>query len=92
MQRSDGDQSNPWTLIQRRDSFDCPYYTVRSDTVTFLGRETLSYYPIHMKNSASPLFPSIMKVQRRSLANTDMSLIASRGKSLEVAASATCRL
>jgi hypothetical protein len=26
MQRSDGDQSNPWTLIQRQDSFDCPYY------------------------------------------------------------------
>jgi 8-oxo-dGTP pyrophosphatase MutT (NUDIX family) len=57
MQRSDGDQSNPWTLIQRRGSFDCPYYTVRSDTVTFLGRETLSYYPIHMKNFGVAVVP-----------------------------------
>jgi 8-oxo-dGTP pyrophosphatase MutT (NUDIX family) len=57
MQRSDGDQSNPWTLIQRSDSFDCPYYTVRSDVVTLLGGEQVSYYPIHWKNFGIAVVP-----------------------------------
>jgi 8-oxo-dGTP pyrophosphatase MutT (NUDIX family) len=57
MRRSDGEQSNPWTLIQRRDSFDCPYYTVRSDIVTLLGGEQVPYYTIHMKNFGVAVVP-----------------------------------
>ena len=57
MQQTDGNQPNPWTLIQKNDKFDCPYFTVHSDTVTHRGGKQRSYNHIHMKNFGVAVVP-----------------------------------
>jgi 8-oxo-dGTP pyrophosphatase MutT (NUDIX family) len=57
MQRTDNNQPNPWSLIQRNAKFDCPYFTVHSDTVTHRGRKQRSYNHIHKKNFGIAVVP-----------------------------------
>ena len=57
MQRSDNNQPNPWSLIQRNPKFDCPYFTAHSDTVTHRGGKQRPYNHIHMKNFGIAVVP-----------------------------------
>jgi 8-oxo-dGTP pyrophosphatase MutT (NUDIX family) len=57
MQQTDDNQPNPWTLIQKNDKFDCPYFTVHSDTVTHRGGKQRSYNHIHMKHFGVAVVP-----------------------------------
>lgn len=46
-----GDQANPWTLLQKAESFACSFFSVRSDTVTHGARLPRVYNSVRM---ASP--------------------------------------
>lgn len=51
------DQSNPWSFVRREKEFDCPYFTVHSDTVTHLGGDHRQYNHIGMKNVGIAVVP-----------------------------------
>jgi 8-oxo-dGTP pyrophosphatase MutT (NUDIX family) len=51
------DKTNPWALVGREEKYDCPYFTVHSDTVTHLGGDHRQYSHIHMKNFGIAVVP-----------------------------------
>jgi 8-oxo-dGTP pyrophosphatase MutT (NUDIX family) len=55
--KSSTDQINPWALVTREETFDCPYFAVRRDTVTHLGGDHRLYHHIHMKNFGIAVVP-----------------------------------
>ena len=57
MANSASNETNPWVLIRRKEKFDCPYFTVRSDIVTHLGGEQRLYNHIHKKNFGIAVVP-----------------------------------
>lgn len=51
------DQTNPWAFVSREETFDCPYFAVRRDTVAHLGGDHRPYHHIHMKNFGIAVVP-----------------------------------
>jgi 8-oxo-dGTP pyrophosphatase MutT (NUDIX family) len=50
-------KKNPWSTSERNRVFDCPYFSVRVDTVSLSGRTERSYNSIRMKKSGVTVVP-----------------------------------
>jgi 8-oxo-dGTP pyrophosphatase MutT (NUDIX family) len=57
MRDEDNHQANPWTTIRSENKFDCSYFTARSDTVSYRGRQARQYNHLHMKHFAVAVVP-----------------------------------
>lgn len=48
---------NPWQLLNARRPFDCPYFTVRSDTVSHAGGGPRAYNSVRVKFHGVAVIP-----------------------------------
>jgi 8-oxo-dGTP pyrophosphatase MutT (NUDIX family) len=48
---------NPWNVISRSETYTCPYFTVRSDKVSFANRKPSTYNSIRMKVFGVAILP-----------------------------------
>ncbi len=49
--------SNPWKTLAERQQFDCPHFTVRTDTVSHRGRAPRAYNSIRVKAHGVTILP-----------------------------------
>lgn len=49
MRLEEGNQSNPWTIVHEDVKFDCPYFSVREDIVSFEGLAPRPYHSMRAK-------------------------------------------
>jgi 8-oxo-dGTP pyrophosphatase MutT (NUDIX family) len=54
---TDGDRSNPWTVLREEERFTCSYFSVRSDTVQFGAALPRAYNSIRMKSIGVTIAP-----------------------------------
>jgi 8-oxo-dGTP pyrophosphatase MutT (NUDIX family) len=54
---TDGDRSNPWTVLRKEEKFTCSYFSVRSDTVQFGAALPRAYNSIRMKSIGVTIAP-----------------------------------
>lgn len=43
------DEANPWKVLKQDTSLDCPYFSVRHDSVSLAGGDPRSYHSVRMK-------------------------------------------
>src|SRR6187551_1881204 len=48
---------NPWTLIEAHEQFDCPYFSVRRDVVSYASGANLHYNSVRMKVHGVAILP-----------------------------------
>ena len=53
---TDGDRSNPWTVLRKEEKFTCSYFSVRSDTVQFGAALPRAYNSIRSMTKAAQLW------------------------------------